>query len=106
MDLTWLLDTSIVGLECYQTQAYGSNFFLNNTLEVHGELLVRYPKIIQRIYMGILVIDKTIIFIWLVKIMQNLDTIPKAFRSRMIARPKCLGSGSSSKFKALKSYQI
>jgi hypothetical protein len=58
-------------------------FFLNSTLEVHKELLVRCSKTIQHICINILVLNKTIIFVRLTKIIQILDT-----------RPKLLGSGN------------
>jgi len=57
--------------------------FLNNTSEVNKELLVRCPETIQHICMNILVPNKTIIFVWLTKIIQNLGT-----------KPKLLGSGN------------
>ena len=52
-------------------------FFLNNTSEVHKELLVRCPKTIQHIYMSVLVLNKTIAFAWLMKIIQILGAKPK-----------------------------
>jgi hypothetical protein len=57
--------------------------FLNNTSEVNKELLVRCPETIQHICMNILVLNKTIIFVWLTKIIQILG-----------AKPKLLGSGN------------
>jgi len=74
-------------------------FFLNNTLEVYKELLVRYFETIQHICMSILVLNKTITFVWLMKIMQILDVRPKLFRSDNHFRPKRLGSSNHSRLK-------
>ena len=43
-------------------------FLTIHALEVHKELLVRCPKTIRQICMSILVLNKTIIFVWLTKI--------------------------------------
>ena len=63
-------------------------FFLNNTLEVHKELLVRCFKTIQHICMNILVFNKTITFVRLTKIIQILGMGPKLFGSGNYVRPK------------------
>jgi hypothetical protein len=51
-------------------------FFLNKTSEVHKELLVRCFETIQHIFMSILVLNKTITFVELMKIMQILSVRP------------------------------
>jgi hypothetical protein len=51
-------------------------FFLNNTSEVHKELLVRCFETIQHIFTSILVFNKTITFVELMKIMQILSVRP------------------------------
>jgi hypothetical protein len=66
-------------------------FFLNNTSEVHKELLVRCPETIQHICMSILVLNKTIIFAWPTKIMQILGARPKVFGFGNHVRSKRLG---------------
>jgi hypothetical protein len=59
-------------------------FFLNNTSEVHKELLVRCLETIQYICMSILVINKTITFAWLTKIMQIQGARPKVLESNIL----------------------
>jgi hypothetical protein len=66
-------------------------FFLNNTSKVHNELLVKCPETIQHICMSILVLNKTITFVWLTRIMQ----IPSV-------GSKLLGSGNHAKLKRLR----
>jgi len=68
--------------------------FLNNTLKVHNEVLIRCPETIQYICMGILVLNKTITFIWLMKIMQILGIRLKLFGFDNHAKPKSLGFGN------------
>jgi hypothetical protein len=87
-------------------------FFLNNTLEVHKKLLVRCPETIQHICMSILILNKTIIFAWLTKIMQILGARPNlglaimpgpsvlrlatTLSPSVHAKPKCHRSGTMS----------
>ena len=65
-------------------------FFLNNTSKVHKKLLVRCSKIIEHICMSILVLNKTIIFVPLTKIIQISSVRPKLFGSDNHTRPKLL----------------
>ena len=83
--LAWLLDLSA------QFWQGICGFFLNNTSEVHKELLVRCPETIQHICMNIGIFNKTIIFTWLTKIIQILGVRPKLLGSGNHAKPKRLG---------------
>ena len=83
-------------------------FFLNNTLEVHNELLVRWPETIQYICTSILVLKKTIIFALRTKIMQIQGNKSKLLgfdnhsRSKILgfdnhSRPKSFGFGNNAR---------
>ena len=56
--------------------------------EVHKELIVKCPKTIQHISMSILVLNKTITFALLMKIMQILSARPEHLGSSKHAKPK------------------
>jgi hypothetical protein len=66
-------------------------FFLNNTSEIYKELLVRCLETIQHICMSILILNKTITFAWLTKIMQILGARSKLLGLGNNTTPKTLG---------------
>ena len=80
-----------------------TRFFLNNTLEVYKELLVRYHEVIQHFCMSILVLNKTISFTWLWKIMQILSISPKVLGSSNRTKPRILEPENNFRSKRLKS---
>jgi hypothetical protein len=83
---------------------WNSAVFSKNTSEVLKELLVRCLETIQYICMSILVLNKTITFVLLAKIMKILGAKPKLIRSDNHSshyRPKELGFGMVCKIQTL-----
>jgi hypothetical protein len=83
---------------------WNSTMFSKNTSKVLKELLIRCPETIQHICMSILVHNKTITFVWLIKVIKILGAKPKLIRSDNHSnnyRPKELGFGMVCKIQTL-----